>query len=823
MKNNERNIFEDLPANKFHSSVLTSFTMDLSHFDNQVLRLLQEKKVCSFNVLVDQRQLDQYIDFAIPSAHHIGKEYSVTGIFSKGAFHPKLSMFVGDKDLLLLYGSGNLTVPGLGKNHEVFSGFYANDEDKTQLPLLAEAWDYILSHCTAIDGYVRRRVGKEIVENSTLLNHKTDYSPHSYVEIDKNLSVALLYNEKDDSIFNQMVSLIPFKEVKHITVVSPYYDDDGAALIGLLKEASNAKMDVLLQQDCQLPPNRMKKDKRIRFLDFDMTERGDNKSYNGFAYSPFLHAKIFHFVTKAGEYCVVGSANATEAALGVNGKPINEEFCVLMFSPNRHFMKELGLTKKEPLELEVRAIERRKNDGKSETSFKVRIDSIDYQGGNLVTFFSNNKLKTDVALSGFDINGTCLFQKTIRLENSPLRTVVDEITAKQLLYFQFLDKEGRTVSNKQIINDVEALDRTTPSPRNREINRLLSKVESGNYDGLEIMEFVGDLFDEAANDEAQVAKASVGNSDYVHKQDNKKYDKLYIDWENEDLNSHSKSAYATTVSKLFECIEAAIKNKTQAIKEELFGEEDEGNAIESSNRDNTPTAIPITKTDSEQVIYGIERFVQRYDDLIRLRRQQVSVAKNTGNEIPYVNETDVKFFILSVFSVLDASYFKRKLYSFPEASKPEAEQQEFGLELSRIAVRSLKQMINNFTVFSIKCGGDRVSEDVKELVKGCMCYVFLAYSLVEKESHYKELGYFRQNALLCLMNLLDIYGKPDMDLLEEKLMVLADCFDGVFDPSAILRYAKKAYMEHDEEAYQKYPNYGICLKEKKTTKPLDYQ
>ena len=56
-------------------------------------------------------------------------------------------------------------------------------------------------------------------------------------------------SEENNSIFHQMVNLIPFDEVKFVTVVSPYYDVDGSALLGLLKEAPNAKMEVLLQQE----------------------------------------------------------------------------------------------------------------------------------------------------------------------------------------------------------------------------------------------------------------------------------------------------------------------------------------------------------------------------------------------------------------------------------------------------------------------------------------------------------------------------------------------------------------------------------------------
>ena len=820
MKSNERNIFQDLPANKFHSVVFTSFTMDLSHFDNQVLRLLQEKKVCSFNILMDQRQLDQYIDFAIPSVNHVGKEYSVSGILSQGAFHPKLNMFIGEKDMLLLYGSGNLTVPGLGKNHEVFSGLYAKEEDQTQMPLIAEAWSYILDHCKTIDGYVRRRVENEIVENSSLLRQKVKYTPHDFTDIDKDLSAALLYNEENNSIFHQMVDLIPFDEVKLVTVVSPYYDNDGSALLGLLKEAPNAKMEVLLQQECQLPPNKMKKDKRVRFMDFDMTERGGDKSYNGFAFTPFLHAKIFHFNTKSGEYCMIGSANATEAALGVNGRAKNEEFCVLLYSSNRHFLKELGLTKREAIEMEVSEIERKSSSSKNETCFKVKIDSADYRDGIISIYYADKTLKGGFDLMGFDRNGSQLFKKSIKLGNRPLNVEIDEKVIKQVLYFQLFDEEGKPVSNKQIVNDVEALDRTTPSPRNREINRLLSKVERGNYDGLEIMEFVGDLFDEAADDERSAVKTSIGNSDYVTKKDDTRYDKRYVDWCEEDLASRGKGTYVTTVSKLFECIETAIKNKNQAINEELYGEEDEANPIESASRENTIQSLPITKNESEQSLDEIDYFVQRYIDLISLRHEQVKEAKN---DVPYLNEIDVKFFVLVVFSILDACYFKRQSYEFPQSSDSNSEKQAFFSKLSQIAKRKLRQVINNFTVFSIKCGGENAGKEITELMQNCMCYVLLACMNIEKDSLKSEIDYVKQDIRLCLLNLVDLFGKLDLDLIQEKMKLLSKCFVGVFDISRVLSYAQLLNEEPDKTVYKKYPNFGICSISKKGTKYLEYQ
>ena len=55
MEKNEHAILLDIPSGgkngKYHSAVLTTYAIDLIHFDNQLLNMLHRKQVCSINVL----------------------------------------------------------------------------------------------------------------------------------------------------------------------------------------------------------------------------------------------------------------------------------------------------------------------------------------------------------------------------------------------------------------------------------------------------------------------------------------------------------------------------------------------------------------------------------------------------------------------------------------------------------------------------------------------------------------------------------------------------------------------------------------------------
>lgn len=296
MANNEHIIFQDIPlkGNDFHSAVLLTYSLDLVNIDSRIRNILHKKKICSLNIFADKNQLENMYSFISPlSISNLGRDYTITAVQSPGAFHPKINMFIGYDSLMCIFGSGNLTVGGHGKNHELFTGFIADNENNAQLPLLQEIWSYIQNMTLVTGSFEKKRILEEIPLNCSLLEKPFDFTPHSLVRINDNLDAALIYDDNQQSIFSQIANIVPRSDVNKIIVVSPFFDKDGRTLDNLQKEFSNAEFDVLIQNDTRALPYGLKNEK-INFFDFNETPRG-KKNYKNFQRN--LHCKMILFIT----------------------------------------------------------------------------------------------------------------------------------------------------------------------------------------------------------------------------------------------------------------------------------------------------------------------------------------------------------------------------------------------------------------------------------------------------------------------------------------------------------------------------------------------
>ena len=88
---------------EFHSVVMTTFSFDFHFFESQVLRLLKQKGVTSFNVMVDTSMLDKSIGFSTGHLKDICNHYSVHSVPCVGAFHPKIIFLAGKDDIIDVY------------------------------------------------------------------------------------------------------------------------------------------------------------------------------------------------------------------------------------------------------------------------------------------------------------------------------------------------------------------------------------------------------------------------------------------------------------------------------------------------------------------------------------------------------------------------------------------------------------------------------------------------------------------------------------------------------------------------------------------------
>ena len=87
----EYKIFHEIPkSDEFHSCIMTTYSFDFHHFESQVLRVLKQKGVTNISILADTRMLYRSVGLASGGLKSLSKSYSLNGVPSLGAFHPKL-------------------------------------------------------------------------------------------------------------------------------------------------------------------------------------------------------------------------------------------------------------------------------------------------------------------------------------------------------------------------------------------------------------------------------------------------------------------------------------------------------------------------------------------------------------------------------------------------------------------------------------------------------------------------------------------------------------------------------------------------------------
>lgn len=828
MKKNEHDIFGDIPLkgkNRFHSAVLTSYSIDLIHFDSQELGTLHRKQMSSINVIADQKQLDQSISFVNTSyLHHIGREYALNGVKSLGAFHPKVNFFLGDDCAMLLLGTGNLTVPGHGKNHELFTGLMVEpnfDREGGVYMLLQESWRYIKHFAKNCGGYALRRICKELPQNCSVIEDD-DFlqadSLHALYVIDKDLSASLLYNEETSGILYQASRHIPLHDVLEVTIISPFFDEDGAMLRSLADLCPNAKIDVMIQPDCALPPNKMPPNARILFYDFDQSERVKESSLKGNkSFRRRLHAKLMHFATAAGEYCIVGSANATIAGMGtLSARGVNDEFCILYYSAKRHFLKELGLSKYGKLPVSVSDMERKPSStGTHSSNYQVHLCSVEYSSGCFSIVLDSVSKKESTMLLLVNCGGEKDLILPIEFDKEFIgkaRGSIHDVCCASVL----VNAQGEVISNWQFVTQRDRLDITNPSYENRKINKIISQIESEGYSGLEVTEILGELMRDAASVQAKQKTIHSSSSDKRVRKElpNIEY-KAEYDQElgtQESFFNHQGAA-----SRLLDCIEENIRQTVHAINEDQSNENETANSEVSHDRNIVLTqTIQVTKTMFRSLPQQVNGLLKNYDLLRKAREKQIIAGRDQ------IGQEDFNYFAISLFAATEICFLNHEQYQFEDEAavtkySNESISEERSLffdHLLACMTRSGIAALCNFVLFCQNLGEKPQDDDLRNKAVRAVRYALIFATLFQKyatEEHFRFKGWIIDLSLINLFHYLKL--SFDEEIIDS-LKPIAERYNNEFRTEDVLKLFRSIEDKiNDYDTYPYYEGYGRCLRQ----------
>ena len=334
----ERNFFNEIPSGKFHSAVCTSFSMNMYYWDLQVVKSLNAKGIENIGVLVDDECLSEQLElFTYQIGNKRPKEYCIHGFKAKGAFHPKIMIFIGQSSMLILVGSGNMTTCGHGKNIEVWNPIYVDSKDSTLYPFAVEVWNYV----SGLYG----SLGKEaewfimsIVENCSLLENIDQNIGGIEYAISPDYSIRFFPGSPRNNIIGQIGQWIGDDTIEEITIMSPFYDDQ-ARLIDYFNDTFTPKqIRIIIQDDFGNKPNYKKLPDNCFVYSWDKCHIEGAKKRS-------FHSKCLFFQGQQYSYLFCGSANASVAAMGLPSvNNINYEASVGYKSESINFWRESGIT-----------------------------------------------------------------------------------------------------------------------------------------------------------------------------------------------------------------------------------------------------------------------------------------------------------------------------------------------------------------------------------------------------------------------------------------------------------------------------------------------
>jgi hypothetical protein len=779
----DKKLFFELPGNhKFHSCILTTFSFDFHHFEAQVMRMLKMKGISNISVFADARMLNQSIGISSGNIKAINSAYSLNGVFSTGAFHSKITFCAGEKQIMVLFGSGNLTNGGLGKNHELFSGLFAVDSSSSQLPLINEIWHYLVSLTSKSVGITKEKFDW-VKANNNLLTNKPERN-HQFYQIDDEIYIALLYNE-ETTIYSQIINLVPAADIRQINIYCPFYDKDGRFLQNLSSDFNNSIISVFLQKNFGNPPTEIEPNDKINYYLWDEVERAKS----GFKKNNRkLHAKIFHFKAKESDYLLIGSPNATIPGFGsLNQKASNDEFAVLYKLKSTELIDSLGLECKSPALVNPKELTRQSNiyeiDGVPLVPRSVHVFGADRNGRKItvymekpVTFksFSIQILNHWAEiLEEFDFTGNSETVYQFALDKS--------VNLEEIAFLQFTDAEGGIISNKQMINNYDHLLRTNPSGENIRLFQLENKIDTDDdFDDLDIINFYSTIrnfetekrnnfkdtsFDSAEKEEEVVTHllSSISYSQALELMQEPEY--------------HTRLVQNHHIIRIWDAIYSHFNRLEENQNDENADDEEEGDITKGREKIDHTISVKKLKFSSEKIFNE-----NRKKHLIMLGKYVNDLDKAMTLPVRYISQLDICHFLIvtknlirtaereimfKVEEKLDHEYKEKKIndYFFKVYGKYH--------ELDNLTGAAL-QIIGKFSLLMMRSKRDVMIGDEYQLKKMkrynelvVVYSLFLLAVLSQKHSQIENNPIERKWLKILVFDILFLFGNHSIDLIKE--------------------------------------------------------
>jgi hypothetical protein len=485
-----RNILDliGMHRGKYHSCILTCYSLDFSFFEERVLPTLRTVNIKNVNVFVDGKFLELAQDATTGHEFRFNKTYKFQPVYAKGVFHPKIMLLTGVKHGLLIIGSGNITSSGLSTNDEIWGAFHLNDVNNENSLLFAEVWNYLQQFINETYGFGSQQI-EWIRKYSPWLAELPTSIGETYLESLNNY-VSFICNSSESSIYQRLVKKIPNKNLIVLTIISPYYDQSGVLLKELKSYFQPGKFKCVLDLEYGLLPKDLDQETAslITFYDWSGCMKDFNEGVNR------LHAKIFHFLFSDGtEYMMLGSANATTAALGSGvDQAINQEAGLIIrrTTSNKTWLEELDINLPDGT-INLNSIPKNNHlIGQSEqrSVYTTRILYSELRGNELSVYINKEIKLANGYVVLFSRNCDELEKITYEQTNKILISKCKK--PEDIFKVHLVDNSYNVISNYCIVHRVESLIKCNPDPLQEKLDNLFEQEYPDGEGITELLEFV---------------------------------------------------------------------------------------------------------------------------------------------------------------------------------------------------------------------------------------------------------------------------------------------------------------------------------------------
>lgn len=311
---------------------MTTYSFGAQAFEAVPFWRLRGAGCYNITLLADAGMFNQEMA-SFGAAQFAGSSYHVVKVRQKGAFHPKITLLLGQKKGKLLVGSANLTAAGLGGNRELVAEIKYDRDNEHHAALFRQAIDYLQSKVPSDDPWF------DIALNRA--KRRTPWLHSISQENESEIGAELILDRPGRSILAQLSDAVGGDEIERITIMSPYWDSELRALKELRAAFAYPPIRVLIDApEMAFPTDALRGLDNVEIYDLD-----------ALGSARFVHAKLIVLEGKEADHVLSGSINCSAPAM-LQGSIKNSEAGIYTKVARGSALDSLGITPslEEPLD-----------------------------------------------------------------------------------------------------------------------------------------------------------------------------------------------------------------------------------------------------------------------------------------------------------------------------------------------------------------------------------------------------------------------------------------------------------------------------------------